>query len=82
MEDPNHQLRKTRQLTTRGAFRNHAFHALDESRLIGRHGDAAELNAACEENIPWSRDHADRPHREGVFAPSKPAKQLLFPKFK
>jgi hypothetical protein len=82
MGDSNHPLRNVKLLSSRGAFRTHAIHASDELRLIGRHDEAAKLDAAYEEIMPWPQEYGDCRDREGIFAQGKPAKKLPFPKFK
>jgi hypothetical protein len=82
LDNPNHSLDKMRQSTTRGVFRVHAFHASDELRRLRRYDDAARLDAARDEVLPWGQQYGDNKHREGIFAQGKPARKLPFPKFK
>jgi hypothetical protein len=81
MDNPGHPLHKLQYSTTIGVYRTYSKHASDELRRLGRYDDAAKLNAACEEILPWPRQFGDRPDREGIFAQG-PARKLPFPKFK
>ena len=82
LTNPNHSLRKLRFINSRQAYRTYAHHASDELRRMGRYDDAVRLDRAREIILPRPREYGDRPDREGIFAQSKPAKKLPFPKFK